>query len=291
LEAGKSYTLRVKLRAPKWAGSNIYWDGSRLTFDPYQEDGSLATRKGYEGVYFRFGSLVGISPVGDFDGSTVVYIPDNSQATKWRASTAGGEGYEEWKRVPANLSPDKEQIPYMDNENYPAGNFDRSDSYVIDAFQGDPALMYPELRGDICQYLSKTGAVSGSDVYRLPTSTEFGTEFEVWDASNPIAGGWKVGGTESDAVGMGSDPGTYDMIAGGFLYSWNSTMGNVTLSSSGFRDCDTGILEFRGYRGSYWSGSAASNTRAYHLYFSVISMRPTVDAERSYGFSVRCVKN
>jgi hypothetical protein len=48
LVAGKSYTLRVKLRATKWAGSNIYWDTNHLTFDPYQVDGSQAPHKGYQ---------------------------------------------------------------------------------------------------------------------------------------------------------------------------------------------------------------------------------------------------
>jgi hypothetical protein len=48
--AGHSYTIRLK-RLPKFAGSNIYWNGSDLTFVPHDE----YTNTKYQGACFRWG--------------------------------------------------------------------------------------------------------------------------------------------------------------------------------------------------------------------------------------------
>jgi hypothetical protein len=68
--SGNSYTLRVKMYAPKWAGSNIYWNGSAMTFDP----NGTTTHQGYQGLFFKYRGTMGISPVGNtFTSSTPVY--------------------------------------------------------------------------------------------------------------------------------------------------------------------------------------------------------------------------
>jgi hypothetical protein len=59
LTGGVSYTIHVRVRTPIWARSNIYWDNSKLTFVPA---GSDVSKEGYQGVYFKWGSLVGVSP-------------------------------------------------------------------------------------------------------------------------------------------------------------------------------------------------------------------------------------
>jgi hypothetical protein len=71
LKSRYSYRLCVKLKKMKWAGSNIYWNGSALTFDLY----GTSTHRGYQGLHFRWGSLVGLSPagMGGFSTSTVLY--------------------------------------------------------------------------------------------------------------------------------------------------------------------------------------------------------------------------
>jgi hypothetical protein len=71
LKSRYSYRLCVRLKTPKWAGSNIYWNGSALTFDLH----GTTTNEGYQGVFFKWGSLVGISPAGSFSSSTVLYKP------------------------------------------------------------------------------------------------------------------------------------------------------------------------------------------------------------------------
>jgi hypothetical protein len=60
-EATKSYTIAVKLykkTSYKFAGSNIYWNGSELTFFPHGENDYTK----YLGVLFKWGSLIGVSP-------------------------------------------------------------------------------------------------------------------------------------------------------------------------------------------------------------------------------------
>jgi hypothetical protein len=53
-EAG-NYTLAVDLEKFGFAGSNIYWDGERLTFDKVRS----ASTEQYGGVFFSWGSLIG----------------------------------------------------------------------------------------------------------------------------------------------------------------------------------------------------------------------------------------
>jgi hypothetical protein len=61
LKAEKVYTFNATLKADKWAASNVYWNGSKLTFDePYEMGHSAA-----QGLFFKWGSLVGISPAGE----------------------------------------------------------------------------------------------------------------------------------------------------------------------------------------------------------------------------------
>lgn len=88
LDAGGSYRLRMKLRAPKWAGSNIYWDGGtqKLAFEPH---GSV-NDEGIQGVYFKWGSLIGIAPTD----ATVIYKPNGSGL--WLA-----DNYSDWSDIHA----------------------------------------------------------------------------------------------------------------------------------------------------------------------------------------------
>jgi hypothetical protein len=65
LTHGYSYALQINLRQQlKWAGSNIYWDGNNLTFDPH----GTTTHQMYMGLLFFWGSLIGISPLAHPDG-------------------------------------------------------------------------------------------------------------------------------------------------------------------------------------------------------------------------------
>jgi hypothetical protein len=82
-EAGYSYSVASTIKkavpnisATKFAASNIYWDGTKLTFDEEDIPGVSHMRPG---VLFKWGSLVGISANTNngaaFTSSTVVYRP------------------------------------------------------------------------------------------------------------------------------------------------------------------------------------------------------------------------
>jgi hypothetical protein len=101
-----SYTLVVDLREVPYARSNIYWDGSKLTFD--------RTNKGNEdfhGVLFKWGSLVGISPE---EGHLVervqyvpLYIPANISSRTWDdTKTIGTSAFGSWAGIPGGTMSD-----------------------------------------------------------------------------------------------------------------------------------------------------------------------------------------
>jgi hypothetical protein len=65
-----NYTLVVDVKERRFAWSNIYWDVDHLTFDTTDKD-----HEGYQGVFFKYGSMVGVSPVG-FSSTTPLYKPN-----------------------------------------------------------------------------------------------------------------------------------------------------------------------------------------------------------------------
>jgi hypothetical protein len=219
LATGYNYTLRVKMRVPKFAGSNIYWNGSALVFDGYGSTGN----QGVQGVFFKWGSLWGISPGqtagagnngADFTNATPVY------------KTTGKSTVASWA-----------DIPYWDSGD------------VIDNTK------YASYKGDICEYLN-----SG---YRLPKSEEFGTLVNTvllgwsWGGNKDgVTGTWSDDGRT--AIMGGSYNGRYVMnsvlgitlpasgyrMEDGFLYRVSAT-GNYW-DSTGYSDCCGFYIYFSG---------------------------------------------
>jgi hypothetical protein len=320
LDAGASYKFYVRLRAPKWAASNIYWvktgeydDGSGntgdvgyLTFDPTDD-----THQGYQGIFFKWGSLVGISPaltgsntpVIDFSEDTPVYIPVYNASepllSTWRSPAVSDYTATGWVEAHTTNIDAAATIPYLDGRN---GNStsDRDNTFVIDADRNDPMLMYANLRGDICQYLGATRSdLSG---YRLPMSSEFGgsTDRIEWDSSNPgttpVSGGWVRGtNTFSTVLAAATPDGQTDLIAAGLGYVENRTM-DVVFPASGYRALDGGELMHVGHIANYWSGSAGYSSvgapiGGARLSFGDLDISTYYSVNRSYGFPIRCVKN
>jgi hypothetical protein len=300
LVPGNSYRLRLRIRTPKFAGSNIYWDGNRLTFDAHYANGGDAPHKEYQGVLFRWGSLVGISPalVGGADRgytnvAVPVYVPDvksTLSASTWTPTTSTAKGYVEWKSAPSQLTVGKNEIPYVDSEHYPGGSTTRDDVYLIHADRNTTA-MYQGFRGDICQYLSKskTGVVSSGD-YRLPTSFEFGvTENTSW-TSHPD--GWVKSATfpaDNNAyLNVGDPGGVVDFVDAGVGYATNTALGGVVFPASGQRW--NGALYYVGEYGQYWTGSAYGAGYGRMIHFTASSVRPHGYLQRGdYAVAVRCV--
>jgi hypothetical protein len=300
LEPGKSYSLKIAFKNLEWARSNIYWNSSRLTFIPAN---GTTNYEGYQGVFFKFGSLVGVSPatvysyqagVGSiyspnyFDQAVPIYVPSGYPSSpKWTATTSTSSGYSTWGFRTNNAT----DIPYLDPIDYAGSgsDFGRSSTYAIDA-ERNTTEMYQGLRGDICQYLSTaTGVVAGN--YRLPTSYEFGS-----------ASDWTTGGTAESNVRLGGNTGATNLLSADVPWAKSAAMGNVTLPAGGMRY--SGTLNYVGADGYLWSGSAghwpgASPVHAedaYMLYLSGSgsgnhSVLTDRSIERSHGCPVRCVKN
>jgi hypothetical protein len=249
LAAGKSYNLNVKLRAAKWAGSNIYWDTDKLTFDEY----GTTTNQGYQGVFFKWGSLVGIAPTAPgynyVEGSTPVYTPNGSGGwTQGTVSSYAG-------------------ILYWDSSSY-GNDFDFSHGTTL---------------GDVCKAIKST--------YRLPKNGEFGTT--AWSAWGGDAGGAWVAKGSGGTTYSNAAAGTDDLIASGHLYAENATMENVCFPSSGYYSVGSGgKVAFANYGGSndhqgcYWHQGSGLNC----FYFDSNQVCPTtLQFDYTCAVSVRCV--
>jgi uncharacterized protein (TIGR02145 family) len=296
LEEGYSYTLLISFKQTLWAKSNIYWvstgpNTGYLTFDT-NENG----HQGYQGVFFKWGSLVGISPAQPdaFSTSIPVYIPNynagNPLASTWSAPTTSTYTWSATDDSGTNPAPATD-IPYMDGS-YSTTDYSRNNIFVMDEARNRPED-YAKKVGDICQYLGITGA--GPAGYRMPTSSEMGTTNEAWNGANPVGGGWVKGSgswpTADEQNGAGSSDGKTDLIqVKGLGSAVNGVMG-VVLPASGYRQHSDGVLFGVGRYAHYWTGSAHSATYGKVMRFNSTNVYPDTGNGRSCGFPVRCVKN
>jgi hypothetical protein len=308
LEGGGNYKLYVKLRTPKWATSNIYWQAvddeenskypGYLTFDPWQPDGSgdAAPNRGYQGVMFKWGSLVGVAPAQSggplYSNNTALYVPHGYPAApKWKQTTrnmvkddtdipAATDNWTTWGQNAYTAT----DIPYMDPSRG-GTSMDRNDTYLIDAARNDETT-YKGLRGDICQYLSKTGAAVGG--YRLPASYELGSS----SGSDDYQEGWSTSTTFAEQAPM-DIAGKGSMIGASSDQSFakNTIMGNVIFPASGSRGGGSGSVGSRGSVGYYWCGSSADSYYARILEFTSTFLDSYNYGFRSCAYSVRCVLN
>ena len=275
LKANESDTrITYKRSGPVWAGSNIYWDGTKLTFDT--ETTTANNQK--QGIFFKWGSLIGISSNGDigssYDSSSVLlyipsYVSNSPLSSSWTGTTTGSSMA--WT-----------DILYMDG----GSSTDQTSTYLNDATQ-NTADYYKAYKGDICQYLSKTGAVSGS--WRMPTVKEFNTT----NTPTNTDAGWRTTDTTS-WVQYGTS-GTSSSIANGqFSISFGATYtyngSGTSFPASGYRYTD-GMLYGVGQGGCYWSSSVGSATNGFYLRFYSSFVVPARSNNRQNAFAVRCVQN
>jgi hypothetical protein len=136
LDENTSYRVVVDVRANRWAWSNIYWDDAlndgagALTFDKTLVD---LSHQYYQGVLFKWGSLVGVSPVGSKTDARI-YIPDDISLKTWDGTkTLSSSTWGNFESIPRT---DTGSSPTYD-ENYLYGHYD-----------------YGSYRGDICSYLT-----------------------------------------------------------------------------------------------------------------------------------------
>jgi hypothetical protein len=309
LAAGKSYLLEVSLNRTRWAYSNIYWkwnndgdhtQGGRLTFDVHDED-----HEGYQGVGFKYGSLVGISlaqpSAGDntFSSAVPVYLPDYDQdypttGSSWTKSTSHPYTAGGWPASTLGTTEDAAiNIPYLDGRAaFVSTDNTRTNMYAMHADRNTDE-MYEALRGDICQYLGKTQAALKG--YRLPTSREWGTvgytKGSGWGNPTPNVDGWVKGpGTWTTGVdnAVGNEEGIVDLMYKGYI---TNVMMGVTLTIGGGRSNNGGGLRDVANIALYLTGSAYSNTGGCYLVtFRDDNVWPIGFDNRSIAHTVRCIK-
>jgi hypothetical protein len=289
MESGKSYTLRISFKKVAWADSNIYWDAAtqKLTFDPVRATGAnLSAHHNYQGVYFKWGSLIGISPSGaTFDANTAIYVPTIANKT-WSSTKIGsvnlGNGNSNnWAEIP----------PFSGTT--PAYN--RTQNYLADL----GASRYSTYHGDICKYIGESGGPTG---YRMPNSSEFGTsdvsgtEWTTSAFDKLVAGGWFIGLLSPDLVTYNNPAG--DAIANFSAYI-RSAGANIYFPASGTRGQNTeeaqprdGYLFDQGKVGIYWAGSpTGDSTLGTGMKFDGNNLYVTSAFDRYLGACpVRCVK-
>jgi hypothetical protein len=267
--------ITYKKSGTVWAGSNIYWDGTKLTFDT---EATAANNK-KQGVFFKWGSLIGVSPNGALGSlyntsSVLLYIPsyvsDSPISSSWTGTTTG-----------SNM--DWIKIPYITDSGSPYG---QTSTYLNDAAQ-NTSTTYAAYKGDICQYLSKTGAVSGS--WRMPTAKEFNAggltdnAYVEWTASTAP---WAKSG--SFGAESGNEQGTTQLSSGG-TYTVNGV--STSFPASGYRTYSIGTLSGVGTYGYCWSSSASNASNGFRLILSSNYVYPAYGNYRQFGYPVRCVQN
>jgi hypothetical protein len=275
LAAGTSYTLVVNFQETIFARSNIYWKSTGtntgyLTFDT-QENG----HEGYQGVFFKRGSLVGISPAqpsaGDnsFSSSVPVYKP-KADGTGWEISS-----YSAWT-----------SIPYLQGQ-------------VLNVVD-DPAAG----TGEICRYIN-----SG---YKLPVRSDISSiSVLYWNTSTVTADGWKMGDGSFTLHGEASNAeGTADLLsdvavndpdltkprngAGIKLGSVENQTKGVTLVASGRRwdNSSAGALANVGTEGFYWSVNwIAASDAPFRFSLQHWNFLSAGTQDDTFAGTVRCVRN
>jgi hypothetical protein len=282
LVAGTSYILRMNVKKITWAGSNIYWEPNLhpgwasdrkggLTFAPSGD----RSKENYQGVFFRWGSLVGSDPtntnigtgITSWSSSMYLYTPTyNSSAeadSYWTAATG-----KTWNDT---------NVPYMTYTN------SQGLPYDVDFLSG--AADYANKKGDICRYLSAIGAVSGS--YRMPTASELllssNHDQTIYQSGVPAANYWtRVGGSSWSYVATNSS-GT-----GVIPFGANHNDKTVFPAAGNVGNNDGTIFEV-GYRGRYWSSTPASMYTANVLFFSESLSREYYTGSMHLSSSVRCL--
>ncbi|MDR1882229.1 MAG: hypothetical protein LBR26_05530, partial [Prevotella sp.] len=240
-----------------WADSNVYWDGTKLTFNG-------AGNRNYQGVLFKWGSLVGMDPITAWGTNVNVYVYNFNNSNKWEQLKVSAAGYASWTT-----------IPYFDTPNsIPA---DRAQAYLT-AIGHNPA----NRKGDICRFLTDLGHAPEYDKgtrWRMPTSNEFG--------GNTDYSGWNSEGSSTTL----NVSGTGAIAQGRTKIKHNGVDIPVALQprfpASGLRESDNGAIRTSG--GYYWSSSPA-NANGYDIDIYDNGTYAPDNSTRTFGQSVRCVR-
>jgi hypothetical protein len=269
LLGGSSYTLTIDLNKTIYAGSNVYWDGSKMTFKPA---GYVGQENFYQGLFFKWCSMIGISPAGaapsPVTASTPIYYP--TSAIGWSANSATINTLYGSAGNYASI-PDKLGVTITSTSDYvtPLG-FD-----------------YANYWGDICRRINAG--------YRLPRAEEF--NLAAWYMGTDVAG--VSIGYPSDVITTNQHDGTslldYDQYSNPNVHSASVVSMGTVFPASGVRSYAGVDGELIGVGNQCWymTGSAYNGVE-YQWAMTFSSGRGYAGngwTYRNTGMSVRCVKN
>lgn len=294
--------------ANKQAGSNVYFvktvnasgdnitdaEEGYLTFDE-----SYGGKEGYQGLFFKWGSLVGVAAGGNgaySNTNTYLYIPDISNGKYYKVksgqiagvsgtTTAIGAAVTAYKNKVTGNNGDWDNIPY-DNGPYIDAR-GRSKSSLTD---NSNATSYGNYKGDICKFLSEDANKANSKLTKrwvLPISNDFGDAYH----DLPYTGADYAWSFVSTSITPSSADGGAAILSY-LTYTIVATGETVKYPASGYRDYTDGQMYGVGDNGSYWSSSPegmSSTMMSYCLDFSS-SVSPANIGDCPYGQSVRCVR-
>lgn len=280
----------------RFARSNIVWDGSKLTFAVTEADNSRIPAN-VQGVFFRWGSLVAVSPVGNyFGGGAVSGNPPDPD--KILFSPTGKKDYV-W-----------EDIPHID-ENYgiPFDNND-PDEDDFDGFNdgnntNGPGYSTSTNRGDICRYISAQNWVVGQ--WRMPTATEYNELLdEIPGSRHAVRNGTfnQVNRAPESPAGN-----VYGLYANGFWQpesgSWlgggaaaDKARGAVAVITPGPNSVyfpaggernHIGQTVYAGGHGYFWS--ASSNSNSVDMFSIHTNIEWVSSMGRNAAISIRCIRD
>ena len=265
----------------QFARSNIVWDATnnKLTFAVTEADNATIPANS-QGVFFKWGSLVAVSPVGaNYASSQILFSPSGTTNYTW-----------------AN-------IPYISETTGKFGTHgtDEDDfaGYDGGSNTNGPGFNASTNKGDICRYISDRGWVQGK--WRLPTSDEqqalinevtsvsnnggFGNITGAPNTGNNAHGFWQVPSGRWLGAGAAADAARNTGKAAELVPGSSS----VYFPAGGYRYYSNGNTTNAGYNGCSWSASSNSTANAYYL--SVYSGGAYwSNYYRDYGFTVRCIR-
>lgn len=290
-EGNRYAACRVKVwRAENWGRSNLVWipderleSGGILTFavtpgDHFDTGRAFTVENGdgtevdvalpaipanVQGVFFKWGSLVAICPLGKSAVSPLTLF-----------SPTGSE-YDNYNNIPSLVG-------------FGEGVF--GDQDAGDDFAGYASgVGFDEAagKGDICRYISSRGWVKGS--WKMPTHADLAelANYVVWGED-----GWNnIGVAPAEKNNIN---GFYQPLSGYFLgreVDSRDDPGNpahgYSFSASGYHG--DGSVAHTGYRGFVWLASSSGVEYAFCMGGNKIPDTPY--QPREAGFSIRCVRD
>jgi hypothetical protein len=293
-KTGPAQTLYAQWIKPFWTQSNIY-------FKPDEEGGVVgsltfsetdASKSGYQGLYFKWGSLIGVAPgeVGDIlTGDTYLYIPEVSTGQnsgkyyKVQAgdvndsydlgTTAMNDAVKAFARIFTSIA--WSNIPYV-TENL--GNHGSSYSPLTDG-ASDQAHT-ESYKGDICKFLSDKKSSNDSGLKKswvMPKSDDFSAL--AFDKMISYAG--NVSNIEDGCKKM--DANVY-LLGGLEIIVLPSQTGRMYLPY-GVEYVVTGTDN-----GMYWTSSTYMANRAIYRQTNVSGLYGPFFGDDACGCVVRCVR-